>query len=76
MNYFTRKRDAELHYSKLSDNNDILLVARDIAKTGAKNFVTVGINTLYNKKCCSLHGGLIETTVLQTTIYFRIGNVQ
>ena len=49
MNYFTRKRDAELHYSKLSNNNDILLVARDIAKTGAKNFLTVAVNKLYNK---------------------------
>ena len=48
MNYFTRKRDAELHYSKLSNNNDILLVARDIAKSGAKNFVTVAIDKLYN----------------------------
>ena len=58
MNFLKRKRDTELHYNKLSDKKDIILVAKDIGKNGAKTFTTTSNKTLYetilsnNKKKC------------------------
>jgi len=47
MNFLKRKRDTELHYNKLSDKKDIILVAKDIGKNGAKTFTTTSNKTLY-----------------------------